>query len=356
MKFSRVPALCFLLAFFAIGPSSVLAQSSNFQPFTNNPTVAVVDGEPIMLDSLKNAQMHDLMYQLYEMESRALKEKILQLLSKKHPEFQEDNVPPVTEKDIVRFYQNTPGVKDLGSLDQMKAEIRQYLQTASRDTFIEKKFQYALKKKWAKVFLKPPSQFRVVAGIGSAMLFNGGSKKSRKVFLLEYSDFQCPFCKRVQQTLQTLRKIYDKDVQFGYRHFPLPFHKEAKNLSEAVECARDQGRFWQLQALFFEKNNDLSPPSGEGLVAVARKAGVKNLQVFKKCLKERKYQERVKNDIQEGIQLGIQGTPTFVLGLYDPENDTVSGEMFSGALTKDKFVEAIEKYLSLSRAEAKLVR
>ena len=60
--------------------------------------------------------------------------------------------------------------------------------------------------------------------------------------------------------------------------------------------------------------------------------------------------------MREGARLGIQGTPTFILGLYDLENGTVSGEMFSGAVSSDKFVEVIEKYLSLSRAEAKLIR
>ncbi|NIP99362.1 MAG: thioredoxin domain-containing protein, partial [Nitrospinaceae bacterium] len=78
----------------------------------------------------------------------------------------------------------------------------------------------------------------------------------RKVFVLEYSDFQCPFCRRVQPTLKKLRKRYASKVQFGYRHFPLPFHKQAVRLAEAVECARDQGRFWEFQDILYRDYND----------------------------------------------------------------------------------------------------
>jgi protein-disulfide isomerase len=182
------------------------------------------------------------------------------------------------------------------------------------------------------------------------------AKISRKVFLLEYSDFQCPFCKRVQSTLKKLRKNYSEKVQFGYRHFPLPFHKEATFLAEAVECARDQNKFWEMQSVLYDIDDETFVLSEVELVKLAKKAGVKNLKDFQTCAQKRKYKSRVTEDIRAGARLGIQGTPTFILGIYDLENGTVSGEMFSGAVSNEKFVEVIEKYLSLSRAEAKLVR
>jgi protein-disulfide isomerase len=316
-----------------------------------------VDGEYLMMNDLKNAQMHDAMYQLHQMQSRALKEKILQQLAKSHPELLKDEVHEVTEEEIARFYENTPGVKGLGSPEKMKDEIREYLERAYKDSYIEKKYQFALKKKWVKIFLKPPNDFRVVADVNSAMLWaKENDKNFRKVFLLEYSDFQCPFCKRVQETLKTLRQTYSKEVQFGYRHFPLPFHKEAQIFAEAVECARDQGRFWEMQSVLYDLSDDSFVLTEIELLKLAKQAGVKNLKDFQTCSKNRKYQTRVTEDIREGARMGIQGTPTFILGLYDLENGTVSGEMFSGAVSTEKFIEGIEKYLSLSRAEAKLVR
>ena len=346
-----------LITLFSAISSYSFADPTPVQLYTNNPVVATVDGEFLMMNDLKNARMHDAMYQLHEMQSRALKEKILQELAKKRPEFLKDEVPEVTEKDISRFYERTPGVKGLGSPEKMRDEIREYLQRVFKDSYIEKKYRLALKKKWVKIHLKPPNDFRVVAELNSAMLWaKDDAKISRKVFLLEYSDFQCPFCKRVQETLKKLRQTYSTKVQFGYRHFPLPFHKEATILAEAVECARDQNRFWEMQSVLYDINDDSFVLTEIELIKLAKKAGVKNLKDFQKCAQKRKYKTRVTEDIREGALLGIQGTPTFILGLYDLENGTVSGEMFSGAVSTEKFVEVIEKYLSLSRAEAKLVR
>jgi protein-disulfide isomerase len=348
-----------LLAFSLLSaiPTYLSADPAPVQSYSNNPVVATVDGEDLVMNDLKNAQMHDAMFRLYEMQSMALKEKILQQLAKKHPEFLKDEMPAVTEKQIARFYKNTPGVKGLGSPEKMRNEIREYLERAYRNSYIEKKYQYALEKKWVKIYLKPPNDFRVVAKLDDAMLWaKEDDKNLRKVFLLEYSDFQCPFCKRVQETLKTLRETYINQVQFGYRHFPLPFHKEAKIFAEAVECARDQGRFWEMQSVLYDLRDDSFVLTEVELIRLAKRAGVENLKDFQTCSKSRKYQARVAEDMSEGARLGIQGTPTFILGLYDLENGTVSGEMFSGAVSADKFVEVIEKYLSLSRAEAKLVR
>jgi protein-disulfide isomerase len=357
MSVRRTVAVLLTLTLCSAFPSYLFADPAPVQLYTNNPVVATVDGEYLMMNDLKNARMHDVMLQLHGMQSRMLKEKILQQLAKKRPEFLKDEVPAVTEKDISRFYEKTPGVKDLGSPEKMRDEIREYLQRVFRDSYIEKKFQFALKKKWVKIHLKPPNDFRVVAKLDSAMLWAKEEPKiARKVFLLEYSDFQCPFCKRVQGTLKKLRKTYSEKVQFGYRHFPLPFHKEATILAEAVECARDQGRFWEMQSVLYDINDETFVLTEVELVKLAKKAGVKNLKNFQTCAQKRKYKTRVTEDIREGARLGIQGTPTFILGTYDLENGTVSGEMFSGAVSNEKFVEVIEKYLSLSRAEAKLVR
>lgn len=357
-KSNRSLTLIFLLIIFGVFPATTLfADPSPVQIYTNNPIVATVDGESIMMDDLKNAQIHDAMSQLHSMQSMMLKEKILQQLAKKHPEFLDDGVVEVTDKEILQFYETTPGVKQLGSPEKMRDEIREYLERATRDSYIEKKFQYAVNKKWVQIYLKPPSEFRVVAGLGTASLWSrSDTKKDKKVLILEYSDFQCPFCKRVQKTLDGLRKKYSEQVEFGYRHFPLPFHKEAKKLAEAVECARDQGKFWELQSILYENTDDAQALTEADLIGLARQAGVKNLKDFQTCWKERKYKARVTDDIRDGARLGIQGTPTFVLGLYDSESGTVSGEMFSGAVSQDKFVQAIEKYLALTRAEAKLVR
>jgi protein-disulfide isomerase len=213
----------------------------------------------------------------------------------------------------------------------------------------------ALEKGWIKVFLEPPGEFVLVAKVGSAMNWFDDKNRSRKIFLLEYSDFQCPFCKRVQGTLIKIRKRYSREVQFGYRHFPLPFHKEAKQMAEAVECARDQGKFWQLHSLFY-KSSESTPMTSNLVMALARGAGVKDMPAFQKCWIGGRHEARVRNDIQEGASMGIQGTPAFIVGMYDKEMGHVSGEILSGAVSEENFMLVIEKYIALSQTKDNLAQ
>ncbi|MBC8282372.1 MAG: thioredoxin domain-containing protein [Nitrospinae bacterium] len=337
-----------LLLFF---PSISFSDPVKRSYYSNNPIVAEVDGEPIHLDDLKHVRIQDALVQLHQMKTRALKERVLEKLAKKHPEFTGKAKLKVSDAEVKNFYEQTPGIKELGSLQQMRAEIQDYLRNSYRNIYIEQQFQHAVEKGWAKVYLTPPNDFHLVAGVGTAMLWSEKNKSAR-VLVLEYSDFQCPFCKRVQGTLQKIRKKYPHAVQFGYRHFPLPFHEEAKVFAQAVECARDQGKFWELQAWFY-KNLTQTPSDGQALEG-AKVSGVKDIDEFQSCLKKGKYLQRVEKDIRDGVEIGIQGTPTFLVGSYDQKSGMVSGEMFSGAVSEEKFVKTIEKYLALTGTEAKL--
>ena len=86
------------------------------------------------------------------------------------------------------------------------------------------------------------------------------------------------------------------------------------------------------------------------MVETVQEAGVKNLAEFRECFTSRKYKARILKDLSDGSRIGIQGTPTFVIGLHDRHLATVTGEMFSGAVPEQKFVQTIEKYLLLSKA------
>ncbi len=340
-------------AFFIFGTVKVFADTEGKPFYSNNPIAAEVDGEPIYLDDLKHIRIQEALKQLYEMQTRALKEKILDKLAEKHPDIITKQPPKVTPAEIKQFYDSNPGIKEIGNLSQVSGEIRDYLEKSFHQVHVERQYQNAVRQGWVKVYLKPPNDFRLVAGVGTAMMWAEENVPStRRVFVLEYSDFQCPFCKRVQSTLAKVREKYSSEVQFGYRHFPLPFHKEAHGLAQAVECARDQNKFWELQNLFYRKITN--PADNNEVLDLAKLAGVENLKEFEFCWNNGKYEERVKNDIRDGVDLGIQGTPTFILGAYDSETRTVSGEMFSGAVSEEKFIHVIEKYLASSRTEAKL--
>ena len=354
-KFFLKNVLAISFVFSVVAAVEVFASSTKDPTYSNNPVAAEVEGEPIYLDDLKHVRIQEILKQLHEMQTRALKEKILAKLTEKHPESFSEQVPKVTQEEIKKFYETNPGIKEIGNLSQVSAEIRDYLEKSVRQAHVERQYQLAIKRGWVKVYLEPPNDFRLVAGIGTAMVWSKENLPlSRRVFVLEYSDFQCPFCKRVQLTLEKIRKKYSNEVQFGYRHFPLPFHKEAQGLAQAVECAREQDKFWELQTLFYQ--NISNSANDKEVLGMAKLAGIDNMRDFESCWRNGKYAERVKNDIRDGIDLGIQGTPTFILGIHDPETRTVSGEMFSGAVSEEKFVQVIEKYLTSARTETNLTR
>ena len=335
--------------------NAILAQpqdeekKENFTTYSNNPVVALAEGRPVFLDDLKNAQIHEMMMRLYEMQRSLLKQKIMKHLTETHPELKSQDDPQITQNDIEEFYLNEAGIKELGSLEQLKGQIRNYLEKMRSQGYmknLDARYRMAVEKGWVVDYFRPPNDFLLKANVGSAVLwFKGESASDRKVFVMEYSDFLCPFCKKVQGTLRDLRRKYADSVQFGYRHFPL--HQEARSLSEAVECARDQGRFWQFQNLIFLDARRLQQ-SRQEILRNARRAGVRDISAFEKCLDSGKHQKRVQNDFEEGIALGIQGTPTFIIGTYNHTSSTINGEMFSGAVDSSKFIDLIEKYLNHS--------
>ena len=131
--------------------------------------------------------------------------------------------------------------------------------------------QYTLgiKKGWIVSHLKAPSDYLLKGNIKTAYI--RGNKKA-SVIVLEYSDYQCPFCSRVQSTLDQLIVEYDDRVAFGYRHFPLDFHNEADESAIAAECAREQNKFEEMHRFLFK---NLKEQSIKDLKKYARIIGMK---------------------------------------------------------------------------------
>lgn len=157
--------------------------------------------------------------------------------------------------------------------------------------------------------------------------------QNAKVTLIEYSDFQCPYCARHYDTINQIIKNYGDKVRVIFRHFPLSFHPEAEKAAEASECAGEQGKFWQMHDAIFEANL-----AGEMSVAkwkeTAKKLGL-NTKQFNNCLDSGKYAEKIRQQMISGSAAGVEGTPaTFV-----------NGELVSGAIPYEQFKQIIDSYL-----------
>lgn len=162
-----------------------------------------------------------------------------------------------------------------------------------------------------------------------------GNKKA-KVTLVEYSDFECPFCGRYYPTMKQVEKEYGSQVRIIYRHYPLSFHPQAQPAAEASECAAEQGKFWEFHDGVFENQERI----GSALFTeVAGKIGL-NTGKFNDCVSARKYQSKVAEQQAGGNSAGVQGTPhTIVLGA---NGETVP---ISGALPFEQVKAAIDSVL-----------
>lgn len=142
--------------------------------------------------------------------------------------------------------------------------------------------------------------------------------KNAKVTLIEYSDFECPFCKRHFDTVQQIIKDYPNDVRIVYRHFPLSFHQNAEKEAEASECVAKLGgneAFWKFHdKIFTETTSNGTGFALDKLGPAAAEAGV-NQAAFQKCLDSNEMAALVGQQEQEGGDAGVQGTPaTYVNG------------------------------------------
>lgn len=128
---------------------------------------------------------------------------------------------------------------------------------------------------------------------------------------MEFSDFQCPFCARVQPELKRVLEKYPEDVAIVYRHFPLEsIHPQAFAASEASECAGEQGRFAAYHDLLYARQDEIGTRSWSDF---ARAAGVSDLPRFETCMAERRYREVVARDLRAAEELGLDGTPAFII-------------------------------------------
>ena len=147
------------------------------------------------------------------------------------------------------------------------------------------------------------------------------------VTIIEFGDYQCPFCRASVPHLEAIRSRYGDEVALVYRHFPLPGHSSAFPAARAAECAGQQDRFWEFHELLYSTEGWIGDTSGARLEELAERAGVAGVEEFVNCLDGAKGDDAVDADMAAGRRLGIAGTPTFL----------VNGELHVGPLDSLRF-------------------
>ncbi|MFC1787753.1 DsbA family protein [Patescibacteria group bacterium] len=152
-----------------------------------------------------------------------------------------------------------------------------------------------------------------------------------KVTIVEFADFECPFCRKSSLTMRLIAQKYGDRINYIYRDFPMSeIHPQAQLAAEASECAQEQGKFWEYHDKLYINQSDLRV---EKLIQYAREIGL-NDQSFATCLKSGRYTNEVLEDYQAGLEAGVRGTPTFI----------INGNLIPGAVPAEILEALIEKF------------
>jgi len=160
--------------------------------------------------------------------------------------------------------------------------------------------------------------------------------KEGKVKIIVFSDFQCPYCKKFFETVTTLIDNYKDQVALVYKDMPLDFHPQSNNSAMAVHCAADQGKFWEMAKLLYDKQEEWGETEGTTIFEKYTLQLGLNQSKFKECLESQKFKEKIEKDTQLAQDFGISGTPAAFI------ND----EFISGAVSEEQLKQVIEKELN----------
>ena len=237
----------------------------------------------------------------------------------------DDKIPEPADAEIEQVY--TSNKERLGGkpLAEAKPTIVTFLKGQKRQAQMQSFVRTLRRAANVKLLLKPPSLNVTLEGApvrGSA---------NAPVTIVEFSDFQCPYCARVQPDLVKIRETYKDKVKIVFKDYPLEFHANARKAAEASRCAAEQGKYWEYHDVLFA--------NGTALELANLKKFAENLKLdatqFSTCLDSGKHAASISKDMAEGTQAGVTGTPAFF----------VNGRFLSGAQPFASFQDAIEEAL-----------
>jgi len=322
-----------LFPIFSSGQSSV--------PPKNTAPLATVDGQPLTDEDLApyvQSQLRPLREQEYQIKKKALDtlitQRILEVEAKKKglttdkllEQEVDAKVAEPTDVELNAIYAvqreqiNRP-------FEEVKTQLQQALKKAKIQQARQEYSAHLREHAKVAVLLGPP---RVQVGFDPARV--RGNPKA-KVMIVEFSDFQCPYCGQVEATLKNVLARHEGTVALAFRDMPISqIHPFAQGAAEASRCAGEQGKYWEYHDLLFGDQNSLDK---SGLIAKAAKLQLDAKQ-FDACVSSEKYKAQIQQDNQEGLRAGVSGTPGFF----------INGIFMSGAQPEASFEKVIEEQLA----------
>ncbi len=237
-----------------------------------------------------------------------------------------------TEEEARDFWEKNKG-RSKRKFEEMRDRVIEYMKRQriqeARQAWLD-----TLRQRYpTKVLLPEPKEPRFQIDVGDRTL-RGNPNAS--VTIVEFSDFQCPYCQRASGTVHQVMEKYGDKVKLAFVDYPLPFHNRALPAAMAARCAGEQNKFWEYHDLLFEKKkfND------KDFEKYAEKVGL-DLDAFKACVSSKKYAAQIEQDKALGTQVGVTGTPAFF----------INGRKLSGAQPFSAFEKIIQEELAAANAQ-----
>jgi protein-disulfide isomerase len=326
-------------------PSASAGQPQKLDP---KAPVARVGGQAITAGDLDDAVKKDLkqleqQYQerVYEIRRQALdsmiKKRLVEAKAKAAGTTPEElvqkevvgKIPEPSDAEVQALYERAKaGGQQLPPLDQVKPDISRFIKQQKAQGALAEYYDNLKKDAKVEMLLPPYEAPKVeVAADGPAK-----GPQGAPVTIVEFSDFQCPYCVRAEQTVKDLLAAYPEKIRLVYRDFPLPFHQDAQKAAEASHCAQDQGKYWEMHDKLFASQAKLAVSDLKGY---ARELGLDGAQ-FDKCLESGEKAKVVDAHRKAGDDAGVSGTPAFF----------INGRPLSGAQPLEAFKPIVDQELA----------
>jgi protein-disulfide isomerase len=231
----------------------------------------------------------------------------------------------IEDKDVEKFYNENKAQMQGKSLDDVKNNVRGYLYRDKHQKVYGDLIAGLRKKADVAVLIHAP-KVEIEEGDNPAI-----GPKDAPIKIVEFTDYQCPFCGKSRPTVNQILSEYKGKVRYVLRDFPLSFHKDSIKAHEAARCAGEQNKYWEMNKKMFENQTAIKP---EDLKKYAEGLKLK-MDKFNECLDSNKFADIVKQNQEYGEKVGVSGTPAFF----------INGRMVSGARPFSSFQEIIEDEL-----------
>ncbi len=215
---------------------------------------------------------------------------------------------------------------------EYKQRITQFLEGQKKQDKVQEYLAKLTKSSPVEVYFKKPEMERVKVEVSDSDATKG--KKGAKVQIVEFSDFQCPYCSRGADAVNELAKKYGSKVSITFKHYPLPFHPNAKPAAEVALCVKKLGgddKFWKYHDVVFKNQEKMD---AESLLKYAKDVGADQAKT-KECVDKGEFKAQIEKDMEYGNKIGVRSTPTFF----------INGQLVAGALPIEQFSEMIDEEL-----------